>query len=405
MVNIAILGFGVVGSGVYEVIKKNCESITKKVGKKINVKYILDIRDFSTHEAKDLFVKDFETILNDESVEIVAEVIGGAKFAYDCTKAALKRGKNVVTSNKELVAKHGYELLSIAKENNVKYYFEASVGGGIPIIRPLKTCLAANEINEITGILNGTTNYILSQMIVNNKTFEVALKEAQANGYAESDPTADIEGHDACRKICILASLVSGKHIDESVVNTVGITSLTLEDVEYATKLGYVVKLLGDCKISDDGIFAEVSPSFVPKSHPLAPVDDVFNAVFVNGDAVGDVLFYGRGAGKLPTASAVVADIIDIAKNDGSDNSLMWVKDDNTKTVAFENSVKKYFVRVKTNDKNKTLADIKNTFSNATTINIFDNEVGFITESMSEKEIGLKLKELDVTVVSKLKVI
>lgn len=405
MVNIAILGFGVVGSGVYEVIRKNSESIAKKAGEEIDIKYILDIRDFSNHKESNLFVKDFDIILNDDDVKTVVEVIGGVDFAYKCTKAALLKGKNVVTSNKELVAKYGYELLKIAADNNVKYYFEASVGGGIPIIRPLKLCLAANEISEIIGILNGTTNYILTQMIKNNKTFDDALKEAQEKGYAERNPSADVDGFDACRKICILASLVFGKHIDCDSVYTEGITSLTLEDVEYADKLGYVVKLLGHCKTVGGKIDAEVSPAFVPKTHPLATVDNVFNAILVKGDAIGDVMFYGRGAGKLPTASAVVADVIDIAKGEGADASLMWTKDENSVLLDHGKSVKKFFVRVFANDKTKAMSDIKSVFGQCTIVDIRPDELGFIIDTASEYDAKMMLSKLGLKIITKIKVI
>ncbi|MBE7053237.1 MAG: homoserine dehydrogenase [Ruminococcaceae bacterium] len=401
MVNVAILGFGVVGSGVYEVITKNNEIIKQRAGKKINVKYILDIRDFSNHEAANLFVKDFDTILNDDSVEIIAEVIGGATFAYECTKKALLKGKNVVTSNKELVAKYGHELLQIAKENNVKYYFEASVGGGIPIIRPLKTCLSANQICEICGILNGTTNYILSQMINNDKTLEEALKEAQEKGYAERDPSADIEGHDASRKICILSSLAYGKRVDSDKIYTEGITKLSLEDVKLASKFGYVIKLLGHCKKVGDMLDVEVSPALVPKHHPLAPVEDVFNAILVNGDAVDDTMFYGRGAGKLPTASAVVADVIDIAKSDGFDPSLMWTDEGSDKIIDHLDSKKKFFIRL------EGVKDVQTIKSNFDAVDVLNekNECVFITGIMSEKDINDKLTALNSKIVSKIKVI
>ena len=405
MVNIAILGFGVVGSGVYEVIRKNYESIARRAGQEIDIKYILDIRDFSSHKESNLFVKDFNTILNDDEVSTVVEVIGGVDFAYKCTKEALMHGKNVVTSNKELVAKCGYELLQIAIDNNVKYYFEASVGGGIPIIRPLKLCLAANEISEIVGILNGTTNYILTQMIKNNKTLADALSEAQKKGYAERNPSADVDGFDACRKICILASLVFGRHVDCDSVYTKGIGNLTLEDVEYASKLGYAVKLLGHCKTVGDKIDAEVSPAFVPYNHPLATVDSVFNAILVKGDAIGDVMFYGRGAGKLPTASAVVADVIDIAKNSGPDASLFWTKSENSVLLDHGKSVKKYFVRVKTSDKNKALSDIKSIFGKTTIMDLYDGELGFVTDAVSEYDAKIMLSKLGLEIISKIKVL
>ena len=318
MINLAIMGYGTVGSGVYEIAKKNSKSIQRKSGQEICVKRILDLRDFPDHPQPELFTKDFSDILNDNDIDIVAEVIGGLKPAYDYTKAALLAGKSVVTSNKELVATHGTELLEIAAQNGVRYMFEASVGGGIPIIHPLTQCLAANELSEITGILNGTTNYILTKMIKKGQSFEEALSDAQDKGYAERNPAADVEGHDACRKICILASLAFGKAVDCDKIHTEGITNITLQDVEYAEQLDYVIKLIGYSKREDGKVLCRVSPMLIPVDHPLSGVEDVFNAIMVHGDSIGDVMFYGRGAGKLPTASAVMADVIDIVKGDGS---------------------------------------------------------------------------------------
>ena len=309
MVNVAILGFGVVGSGVAEVLATNGPHIDQKVDDLIRLKYILDVRDFPDSPFADKVVHDFSVIENDPEVSIVVETIGGAKAALDFTRRALRAGKSVVTSNKELVAEHGCELLKLAAEQGVSYLFEASVGGGIPILRPLNQCLAANEIEEITGILNGTTNYILTRMIRGGLSFDAALKEAQANGYAEQDPTADIEGHDACRKICILASLAFGRHIYPRQVPAEGITGVTLSDVAWAEACGKKLKLLGRAIRQADGrVCAYVSPHLVDVENPLAGVEDVFNAIAVKGNAIGDVMFYGRGAGKLPTASAVVAD-------------------------------------------------------------------------------------------------
>ena len=312
MVKVAVLGHGTVGSGVYEVFDMNAERIARAVGEPVEVKYVLDLRDFSHLPYGHKFVSDFSVIENDPEVTVVAEVMGGVGAAYEFTKRCLLAGKSVCTSNKELVATRGEELLQIAKEKNVNYLFEASVGGGIPVIRPMLQCLAANEILEIRGILNGTTNYILSEMIHKGVSFEDALKQAQANGYAEKDPTADIEGHDACRKICILSALAFGDKFDPNEVSCEGITKITLQDVEEAGKLGYVIKLIGRAVRCDDGTaYAYVAPHLIPKEHPLAAVEDVFNAIMIDGNATGDVMFYGKGAGKLATASAVVADMMD----------------------------------------------------------------------------------------------
>ena len=325
MVNVAILGFGVVGSGVAEVLTKNGDHIDKKVDNLIRLKYILDVRDFPDSPFADKFVKDFSVIEDDPNVNIVVETIGGARAAKEFTERALRAGKSVVTSNKELVAEHGYDLLKLAEEHGVSYLFEASVGGGIPIIRPLNQCLAANEISEICGILNGTTNYILTRMIKAGLSFDTALKEAQANGYAEQDPTADVEGHDACRKICILASLAFGRHVYPSQVPTEGISGVTLADVAYADSCGKKIKLLGRAiRREGDRVTAYVAPHLVDGEDPLSGVEDVFNAITVKGDAIGDVMFYGRGAGKLPTASAVVADVIDAAKHMKTKKYLGW---------------------------------------------------------------------------------
>ena len=325
MVNVAILGFGVVGSGVAEVLTGNVGQIDRKAAESIRLKYILDVREFPDSPFADKFVRDFSVIEGDPDVDIVVETIGGVRAAKDFTERALKAGKSVVTSNKELVATHGYDLLRLAEEHGVSYLFEASVGGGIPIIRPLNQCLAANEIEEIAGILNGTTNYILTRMIRAGLSFEAALKEAQQNGYAEQDPTADIEGHDACRKICILSSLAFGRHIYPDQVPTEGITGVTLADVAYAASGRCKIKLLGRCIRREDGaLYVYVAPHLVPDENPLSGVEDVFNAITVKGNAVGDVMFYGRGAGKLPTASAVVADVVDVAQHRRSRSSLRW---------------------------------------------------------------------------------
>lgn len=312
MLKVAIMGHGTVGSGVYDVFAQNAAQIAKAVGEGVEVKYVLDLRDFSKLSYADKFVTDFSVIENDPEVCVVAEVMGGVGAAYEFSKRCLKAGKSVCTSNKELVAVHGEELLALAKEHNVNYLFEASVGGGIPLIRPMMQCLAANQIEEICGILNGTTNYILSQMIHNSVAFDDALRQAQKMGYAENDPTADIEGHDACRKICILSDLAFGDKIDPDEVSCQGISGITLDDVAAASELGYVIKLIGRAKRTESGkIFAFVAPHLVPKTSPLACVEDVFNGILVTGNMVGEVMFYGQGAGKHATASAVVADMMD----------------------------------------------------------------------------------------------
>ena len=346
MVNVAILGFGVVGSGVAEVLATNGPHIDQKVDDLIRLKYILDVRDFPDSPFAGKVVHDFSVIENDPEVSIVVETIGGAKAALDFTRRALRAGKSVVTSNKELVAEHGCELLELAAEQGVSYLFEASVGGGIPILRPLNQCLAANEIEEITGILNGTTNYILTRMIRGGLSFDAALKEAQANGYAEQDPTADIEGHDACRKICILASLAFGRHIYPRQVPAEGITGVTLSDVAWAEACGKKLKLLGRAIRQADGrVCAYVSPHLVDVENPLAGVEDVFNAIAVKGNAIGDVMFYGRGAGKLPTASAVVADVIDAAKHRDEKKRVFWAEGGEDTTVSPDGLASAWYVR------------------------------------------------------------
>ncbi|UOO38506.1 homoserine dehydrogenase [Oscillospiraceae bacterium CM] len=329
MFDIAILGFGTVGSGVLEVIEKNSDMITQNAGQEIRVKYIVDVRDFSGTPYEKLVVKDFAVVENDADVRLVVETIGGAGVAYDFTRRSLLAGKSVVTSNKELVAKHGFELTQLAREKNVNYLFEASVGGGIPIIRPLTQCLAANKINEIYGILNGTTNYILTEMVKNGVSFDAALRDAQQKGYAEANPEADIKGHDVCRKICILSALCFGRHVYPDQVPTEGIEAVTLDDINFASGIGYKIKLLGRAvSLDGDCISAYVAPHLVGDDNMISGVEGVMNGIFVRGNAIGDVMFYGAGAGKLPTASAVVADVIDASKHIGSRKWLSWSEGD-----------------------------------------------------------------------------
>ena len=318
MKKIAILGFGVVGSGVAEVLTQNKSIIEKKLAESIEIKYILDLRDFPDSPFADKVIHDFNIILDDPEISIVAEMMGGSHPAYDFSKACLLAGKNVVTSNKEVVSKFGTELLEIAKQNNVRYLFEASVGGGIPIIRPINNDLTANKITSIDGILNGTTNYILTQMNEHGTSFAEALKDAQIKGYAEADPTADIEGIDAARKICILSALSFEKCLCAATISRQGITQITADDFAIAKSLGYTIKLIGHSEIIKSKIYADVAPRFIPLSNPLAHISDVYNGILVGANMLDNVLFYGKGAGKLPTASAVTADIIDIAEKMGT---------------------------------------------------------------------------------------
>ena len=375
MIKIAVLGYGTVGSGVVEVIQTNGDAINKRIGDELEIKYVLDLREFPGTPVEKLITHNFDDIVNDEEVKIVVEVMGGIEPAYTFVKKSLLAGKSVATSNKALVAKHGAELLAIAKEKNINFLFEASVGGGIPIIRPLTSSLTGDEIEEITGILNGTTNYMMSKMYHENADYDAVLKEAQAMGYAERDPSADVEGHDACRKIAILSSIISGKLVDFEDVYTEGITEVTLEDIQYAKAMDMKIKLLASCKRSGDKLGAIVAPHFVPKSHPLYNIEDVFNAIFVKGNMLGDAMFYGSGAGKLPTASAVVGDIVEAAKN--LDRSMMCVwSEEKLELEAKVDMTKRFFVRIKGTEALK--ADLEAVFGNVS------DEFGFITEVMSE---------------------
>lgn len=396
-INIAIMGHGVVGSGVAEVLLSHKDSIKAKAKNEIKIKHILDLRDFEGLSYSNLFTKDFNDILNDDSVKIVVEVMGGVHPAYDFVKACLEKGKSVATSNKELVAEKGAELLEIAEKNNVNFLFEASVGGGIPVLRPMAQCLTANDLYEVYGILNGTTNFILTKMINENMDFDDALSLAQRLGYAEKDPTADIDGHDTCRKICILASLAFGKHVYPKQVKTQGIRNITLADVEYAAAYNSVIKLVGHTKLLENGkISAEVYPAFVSKENQLSGVDDVFNAIMVRGDAVGDVMFYGRGAGKLPTASAVVADVIDCAKHLQSRKYLSWSEGEEGYVVPPENTKSRFFVCGKAKNVSAVKDEINKVLGNVEYLNRKDapeNETAFVTDVLSYGDLCLKLKE------------
>ena len=399
---VAVMGYGTVGSGVVEVIETHEKTIKKRTaGEPLEVKYILDLRDFpgDSHEA--LFTKDFNDILNDDEVKVVAETMGGVNPAFDFTLKLLKAGKSVVTSNKELVAQKGLELLQAAEENGVNYLFEASVGGGIPIIRPMSQCLIANNIEGIAGILNGTTNFILTKMIEDGMTFEAALKLAQDNGYAEKDPTADIEGFDACRKVCILASLAFGKHVYPNQVEAEGITNITLEDVSYISSIGGVIKLLGQIKyINDDKIAAFVSPAVVFHGSQLATVNGVFNAILVRGDAVGDVCFYGQGAGKLATASAVVADMVDRAVHVERRINFGWGAGNEDYVVDEKATIEMpFYVRAKSSE--SKVKALLNDVKFLTRVGQPSDEVAFITDSMTQNELNEKLKDVEVINVIK----
>ena len=399
MADIAVLGHGVVGSGVLEVLMTHKESIARRADVEIHVKHILDLRDFPGLPYSHLFTKDFNIILNDPDVKIVVEVMGGLEPAFSYVKACLENGKSVVTSNKELVATKGAELLAIAKENNLNFLFEASVGGGVPIIRPISQCLAANEVGEIAGILNGTTNFILTKMIRDHMAFDEALKLAQQLGYAERDPSADVEGADACRKICILASLAYGTHVYPREVHTEGITKITLEDVAYAEAWGGVIKLIGQVKMLESGkIHIGVCPMFVSRDSQLAGVDDVFNGILVRGDATGDVVFYGKGAGKLPTASAVVADVIDCVKHFAERKYLYWEDAKPDYVAPFDAMPTDVFVHVKGKNSDSVFDMAETLFPGAVRLirkGEREGEAGFVVSQISGTELGEKLSRLE----------
>lgn len=386
MVNIAVLGYGTVGAGVVEVINTNRDSINKRSGEDINIKYVLDLKDFEGDPVQKILVHDFNIILEDPEIDIVVEVMGGVEPAYTFTKQALLAGKSVCTSNKELVAKHGAEFLALAKKSKLNYLFEASVGGGIPIIRPLNSSLTADEITEITGILNGTTNYILTEMAEKGSAFEAVLKEAQEKGYAERNPEADVEGYDACRKIAILTSLVAGEQVDYEDIYTEGITKISETDFKYAKALNASIKLLGTSKKINGTFYSMVAPVMIGQNHPLIGVHGVFNGIFVHGNVVDDVMFYGRGAGKLPTASAVVSDVVDAVKHIHTNIMTIW-EERKSKLGKFEDYENKFFVRMR--DKgldDDQMLDIKNAFGNVLYVKapgVMD-ELAFITEPLYE---------------------
>ncbi len=384
MLKAAIMGFGTVGSGVYEILDKNADVVAKNAGEGMEVKYILDLRDFPEYPFQEKFIKDFSIIENDPEIAIVAEVMGGKGAAYEFTKRCLLAGKHVVTSNKELVATHGAELLKIAAEKNVNYLFEASVGGGIPIIRPMLQCLTANHMTQIAGILNGTTNYILTRMIRAGLSFDEALKEAQQKGYAEANPSADVDGIDACRKISILSDIAYGDNIDPDQVSTEGISKITLDDVKFADQADCVVKLLGRAVLNDDGsIYAFVAPHLVPKSSPLACVDDVFNAIMVTGDMLGESMYYGQGAGKLATASAVVADMIDCARHQKERREIGWGDGSKKLLRPMDDFASRWYVRMGGKDAAEMLSRV---FGGIEVLKGKKDEAACLTEELTTKQ-------------------
>lgn len=390
MIKVAILGYGTVGSGVYEVIKRNKDIMTGRLGDEIQVKYVLDLREFEGDPVQEVLVHDIDIILNDPEVEIVCETMGGERPAYDFTKRALESGKSVCSSNKELVEKHGPELLKIAKAHNCSYLFEASVGGGIPIIRPLRTSLAQEEIQSITGILNGTTNYILTKMETEGLAFEDVLKRAQEKGYAEKNPDADILGFDACRKISILTSLAYGKNVNFEDITTEGITAITDKDFAYAKKMGATIKLFAKSVKKDDKYYAIVAPFVVLPENPLYAVKGVFNAILVDCNMGGETMYYGKGAGKLATASAVVADVLDCARHIGKHLDVKW-EDEKLEISPIDGAVRRFFVRVADAD----AAHIENVFGEVTLYtDVVAGECGFVTSEMSEAEYRQKAAKL-----------
>ena len=402
--NVAILGFGVVGSGVAEVISQNAEHIKENSNVSLKVTKILDIRDFPESEFAPLLTKSFDDILNDGSIDIVCETMGGVTPAFDFVSACLKKGKHVVSSNKELVATRGFELLETARENNVNFLFEASVGGGIPIIRPLSRCLAGNNVNEVAGILNGTSNFILTKMIVDGMSFSDALKLAQDKGYAEKDPTADVEGLDAMRKICILASLCFGTHVYPKGIYTEGISKVTLEDVAYAESCDSVIKLIARAKkLSENKITVMVTPCFVKNSSMLSGVSGVFNACLVRGDMTGDVLMYGKGAGKLATASAVVGDVIDCASNNKERKFFGWADERPDFIASYLENETAFYVRA--TDAGK--AEIEKVFGAVEYLrreNQPENETAFVTPVMKEDDFRNKLSELKINLITTIRI-
>lgn len=388
---VAVMGYGTIGSGVAEILEINKDKITQRVGEEVTLKYILDLRDFPGDPNEDKVVKDYKIIEEDPEVGLVVETMGGVEPAFTFVKAMLEKGKHVTTSNKNLVAAKGAELIQIAKDNNVNFQFEASVGGGIPIIRPLHECLTADVVEEITGILNGTTNYMLTKMANEGLDFDVVLKDAQKKGYAEKDPTADIEGFDPSRKIAILTSLVCGQQVDFEDIHCEGITKISTDDFAYAKAMGRSIKLLASSKQVGNTYSIMVAPFMLSATHPLAGVNDVFNAVFVRGNVLGDAMFYGSGAGKLPTASAVVADVVDMLRYRDKDEYLTW-SPEKIELVDFKNSVNAFFVRTTSSESEVEAVFGKVTYAPA----VVEGERAFLTEEMTEAQFEEKSAKIEM---------
>lgn len=402
MVKVSVLGYGTVGSGVVEILEQNKDLITKRVGQEVVLKSVLDLRDFPGDPVEKVLVHDFDMIANDSEVSIVVETMGGVHPAYEFVKTCLEKGKSVCTSNKALVAEYGPELLELARQRKINFLFEASVGGGIPIIRPLKTSLAPDEILEISGILNGTTNYILTEMTNNGSDFESVLKDAQDKGYAEKDPTADIEGHDACRKIAILTSLAYGKQLQFEDIYTEGITKITERDIAYAKKMGAKVKIFGSSRKIGDKVSAMVAPKLIYPEHPLFSVEGVFNAILVRGNMVGDVMFYGQGAGKLATASAVVSDVMDAAKHAGVNIITLWDAD-RLDLVADEDVKNMFFVRLRGSKKDNE-DKVQAAFGAVQPVDAgFGDEYAFVTEEIREGDYAQAAAQLG-NVINKIRI-
>ena len=391
MIKTAVMGYGTIGSGVAEILDQNKAEVAKSAGQEVELKYVLDLRDFPDSPVADKIIHDFKIIEEDPEVQVVVETMGGLNPAYPFVKACLLAGKHVVTSNKALVAAYGTELLAIAKEKQVNFFFEASVGGGIPIIRPLYRCLMGERIEEITGILNGTTNYMLTKMAEEGADFDEVLKDAQEKGYAEKDPTADIEGHDPCRKIAILTSLVCGRQVDFEDIHCEGITKITADDFKYAKVLNRSIKLLASSRKVGNSYSCMVAPFMLSAEHPLCGVNGVFNGIFVHGNVLGDAMFYGSGAGKLPTASAVVADIVDMTKHKNTNIYIDWSPEKLT-LVDYKDSVNSFFVRTSSGKET-----IENAFGSVEYADAgIAGEIGFTTKDMTEAEFEKAAAQIEV---------
>ena len=399
MIKIAVLGYGTVGSGVVKVLNTNANIIAKRAGQEVEVKYVLDLRDFPGDPVERKVVHDFNVILDDPEISIVVETMGGTKPAYEYVKKSLLSGKSVCTSNKELVAAYGAELVHIAKSKRANFLFEASVGGGIPVIRPLNQSLTADKIEQINGILNGTTNYILTKMANDGSDFEDVLKEAQELGYAEKDPTADVEGYDACRKIAILTSLAYGQQVDYQDIYTEGITKITAEDFKYARSMGASIKIFGSSKKVGGRLYAMVAPQMIKSDNPLFAVNDVFNAICVTGNMLGDVMFYGKGAGKEATASAVVSDVVDAVKHMNINVMTIW-EDEKLPVAPMDEMKNRFFVRIGAAEKEKAMK----AFDEIEAVDAgIDGEFGFVTGVMTEGEFNDTMAEFE-TFITRIRV-